>query len=438
MTQKTISNIAEAQAFAQQQDLVASMTQADVDRLAASGAGKIRHNLSELKKLFVGPIHPALDAFALGLITGHPALIVGPAGTAKSAAARAWCKTIDGKSVYKLLSPSSTPGQIFGEINMAKLKKDGIIERMHENRLPGANAAVFDEMFRASEFLLGSLFMALNEKKAENTDGSEFDLPVLQIIALCNDLPPVSKNHALLDRFVSITHLGRPNFAEKERILDNADSISASDYEGRLLLVTIPEVLALRRQLRKVVVDSKLLVRLSDLIEAERVAVSPRRLNFGRDLVRANAALNERADNPNAEDLLVLATALCITADEAITVRKIVHENIDARKAQAEAIMNGVKTRIAKVMQDTSDKKQSALEAASIIQEGAKELTELEKEAERDFPAQRDALKALSSVILSNLSQDKTQAPDPGISASPNYSQQALLNPNNPLSRKKP
>ena len=65
---------------------------------------------------------------------------------------------------HRLRSILSEPGEIFGAIDITKLK-DGIHSRKTQGMLPTAYIAFLDEIFKGNSAILNSLLTIVNEKK---------------------------------------------------------------------------------------------------------------------------------------------------------------------------------------------------------------------------------------------------------------------------------
>lgn len=121
-------------------------------RLAISEAGK---NLIERETL--------IELVALAAIAGEHVLIVGAPGTAKSEAVRRIALAIGGNYYEYLLGRFTEPSEIFGAVDLRKLK-EGVIETETAGMLPEAEIAFLDEIFLGSTAILNTLLGILNER----------------------------------------------------------------------------------------------------------------------------------------------------------------------------------------------------------------------------------------------------------------------------------
>lgn len=375
---------------------MATENMAKLTELGTAAIEKINFNRAELKKFYFGPLHHAVDCLALGLLTGHPVLFLGPAGTAKSSVARAWAAAFDGSFIYKQISPSTTPDKLFGKLDFAKFKGEGVQQYMFANRIPEAHIAVLDEIFNGSDFLFGDLYNALNEKVAEDADGTEFRMPLIQAIGLSNHLPSLSKFAPLVDRFVIICHIGEPKYEDRLRISEASDLIANHAQEKGLQKLSLIELYAARHMWRHVKVEDVELVRMHAKILEEKVAVSDRRRNYGKDVVRA-AALMAGHKEVEGSDMRYLMNVFAVTEEDAKKAYNIVMEMVDKQELEVDRIVRDVEVKTAAAQKShDSNEITAALEA---IKGAIEKIKALEVKHKRDFGDRKKALQASVRII---------------------------------------
>jgi MoxR-like ATPase len=138
----------------------------------------------------------------LAIAAGESVFLLGPPGGAKSLLARRLTSLFqDGRYFEYLMGRFSTPEEIFGPIDINKLKDQGIYERKIQGYLAEADLAFLDEIWKASPPIQNSLLTALEERKFKN--GTEvLDLPLKAIIAASNTVGDSSDTKAFWDRFL--------------------------------------------------------------------------------------------------------------------------------------------------------------------------------------------------------------------------------------------
>lgn len=138
----------------------------------------------------------------LALLGRKNILLLGPPGTAKSMIASGICKRIkDGKYKWLLMSKTTPPEALFGQISVKGFKEDEQ-RRITTNRLPEADVAFLDEIYNSGAAVLNSLLTIINERKFEN-NGIENNVPLQTVFAASNQIPAEdSEIHAFRDRFL--------------------------------------------------------------------------------------------------------------------------------------------------------------------------------------------------------------------------------------------
>src|SRR5690242_21416875 len=126
----------------------------------------VQHLAASLKGRF--PERTAVIEGALAaVLAGEHVLLLGPPGTAKSALARAIAQAFGGIYFERLLTKFSTPEELFGAISLKALEQDRFA-RVITGKLPEAEFAFVDEVFKANSAILNSLLTLVNERIFHN------------------------------------------------------------------------------------------------------------------------------------------------------------------------------------------------------------------------------------------------------------------------------
>ena len=141
-----------------------------------------------------------VDGALIALLAGQHVLLIGPPGTAKSMLAKALCQRIGGDYFEWLLTKFTTPEEIFGPISLPALEQ-GRYERVTAGKLPVAEVAFLDEIFKANSAILNALLTILNERRFYQGTGV-IDVPLRTLVAASNELPDEEELAALYDRFL--------------------------------------------------------------------------------------------------------------------------------------------------------------------------------------------------------------------------------------------
>ena len=146
-----------------------------------------------------------IDLCLTALVAREHVLLVGNPGTAKSMLCDAIVKWLDGSRFQILLTKFTTPEEVFGPVSLAGLKTDHY-RRITTGKLPSAEVAFIDEIFKASSAILNTLLTVLNERLFDN-DGARVPCPLQLCVAASNEWPGGSNGEgkelgALFDRFL--------------------------------------------------------------------------------------------------------------------------------------------------------------------------------------------------------------------------------------------
>ena len=194
----------------QGQNNAISSPPADVSTIA-------RRLKDELDKYVVGN-EDVKTAVITGLLTGFPTLLIGDPGTAKTYTIEILSKMIDGikpEELFIVLAHEAmTPEDIFGNVNLKKLREEGVLEYITEGFLPSAKLVFIDEIFKSNKVLAESLFRAINEKKFRN-GSKEISLPWLAFFSASNEVRVNTQaDRAFLDRFKIFATVLSPNLED--------------------------------------------------------------------------------------------------------------------------------------------------------------------------------------------------------------------------------
>jgi MoxR-like ATPase len=141
-----------------------------------------------------------VEVLVLAAIAGEHVLVVGPPGTAKSEAVRRVSAELGGRYFEYLLGRFTEPNEIFGPIDLNKLRA-GIVEVETAGMLPEAEIAFLDEVFLGSTAILNTLLGILNERVFRR--GSTVrDCPLRLCVGATNTLPDDASLAAFADRFL--------------------------------------------------------------------------------------------------------------------------------------------------------------------------------------------------------------------------------------------
>lgn len=259
----------------------------------------------------------------IALISKSHVCLFGPAGTAKSAILDYISKVFNAPYFHYLLTKFSKPDEIFGTINIKKLREEGIIEFNTENKLPNAKIAFIDEIFKASSPILNSLLMILNEREFHN--GTEIKkVPLWSMFCASNELPEPNLE-PFYDRILYRTWV---EYIPAENWGDYIDAyIRMHNSNNKIETLDFSMIEEANKKLRNVdisQVKDDFLKILKKFSEKEKV-VSDRRIGRCVIAISASAIYNDRmiADK---KDLMILKYVLPDTKEQYKTISNILSE----------------------------------------------------------------------------------------------------------------
>lgn len=240
-------------------------------------------------------------------------LVIGPPGTAKSQAVRRIASRLGGDYFEYLVGRFTEPNEIFGPVNLRKLK-EGIVETDTAGMLPTAQVAFLDEIFLGSTAILNTLLGLLNERVFRRGH-TVVQCPLRVCVAAANRLPTDDQLAAFADRFLVRTFVAplgdsaleslltagwaQPSAPSSSSVLDQVDALA--DQVSRCDVSAVQPALAHAvRQLRAAGID-----------------LSDRRVVRSQRLIAAAATLAGRTA-ATAADLWPIVFALPTEAAQAL------------------------------------------------------------------------------------------------------------------------
>src|SRR5215472_13891865 len=141
-----------------------------------------------------------VELIVLAAVAQEHLLVIGPPGTAKSVAVHRVAETIGGRYLEYLLGRFTEPNEIFGPVDLRKLK-EGVIETQISGMLPEAEIAFLDEIFQGSTAILNTLLGLLNEREFRRGH-TRIQCPLRVYVGASNALPEDESLAAFADRFL--------------------------------------------------------------------------------------------------------------------------------------------------------------------------------------------------------------------------------------------
>jgi MoxR-like ATPase len=306
---------------------------------------------------------PVIDGALCAILAGEHVLLLGPPGTAKSALVRAIAQAFGGRYFERLLTRFSTPEELFGPVSLSGLEQDRFV-RITAGKLPEAELAFIDEVFKANSAILNSLLSIANERVFHN-DGSPTPCPLVSLFAASNELPESKELEALFDRFMlrfDVNYLVQTSsFRAVVKAPDPAPSTRATMDDLRAAQLEVLKV-----KVTEATVDA--LVAIRDACRVEGIVASDRRWKRSLRLARASAYLaGESQTSP--EDLALLGDSLWREPKERTKVARLVGQLADPAGTQAQEVLDSARETAERVAGiKSADRKQYISAAAGAIE----------------------------------------------------------------------
>lgn len=245
------------------------------------------------------------EVVTLCAVAGEHLLVVGPPGTAKSAAVRGVAQQLGGRYFEYLIGRFTEPNEIFGPVDLRSLR-DGVVSYETAGMLPQAEIAFLDEVFQGSSAILNTLLGVLNERIFRRGSTVE-PCPMRVCVGAGNALPTDPALAAFADRFLARIFLQPVPDAGLEDLLEQgwrATVETGQSTKSVPLMGSVDRLADVAASCDLTEVRPMLAAALRRLREAG-VPLSDRRAVRSQRLVAAAAALDGRAA-ATAADLWVL------------------------------------------------------------------------------------------------------------------------------------
>lgn len=317
----------------------------------------------------------------VAMIARGNVLVLGPPGTAKTDLAQCLCTQLHGKFFSRLLTKVSAPEELFGPLSLKALENDEY-RRVISGKLPEADVAVIDEIFKCNSAVLNTLLPILNERVYFDDSGQGKPISLLLLVGLSNELPEGGTDgelSALWDRFDLRYVVG---YLRDERSFGAMLSLSGNKINTT---ISLAEVRQAQHQAAIVKITEPVLqaqVKLWKELKQNGFMVSDRRFRNSLRFLKAHAWLEGRQEV--AEDDFEILTHIMWQEPEQIkTIKKIVLGFANPILVKANEIYDQVIELYQKLkeMPDGTEKSQAATEANHKLKTATKMLENLATEA---------------------------------------------------------
>ena len=139
-----------------------------------------------------------IDSVLASLLSGEPAVLVGPPGTAKTGIIESLSRLVRARYFYYLLTRFTEPDEILGPIDIEALRR-GVYKRIVRGRLPDSEIVFLDEVFKASSAIRNVLLDIIMYRRVM-VGGEYVRIPMLTLYTACNEVSRDSEDAGFYDR----------------------------------------------------------------------------------------------------------------------------------------------------------------------------------------------------------------------------------------------
>lgn len=270
------------------------------------------------------------DLIILAAVASEHLLVIGPPGTAKSAVVRRVANAIGGRYFEYLLGRFTEPSELFGPIDLRKLR-DGTIETETTNMLPEADVAFLDEVFLGSTAVLNSLLNLLNERMFRRGH-TQLQCPLRICVGSSNTLPDEESLAAFADRFLVHTFVHQVPDPLLENLLEGG--WQAFDQTKQIAKDRLAQLDFLSQAARQADLSAvrPALSHCIRLLRQTGIELSDRRIVKAQILIAASAVLAGRM-HPGESDLWPLIYVIA-TEDGQVSGRETLRDILAASENQ--------------------------------------------------------------------------------------------------------
>lgn len=280
-----------------------------------------------------------IEGAVLAFLTDENMFMLGPPGTAKSQLARRFSELLDYKYFEIAMQKSTTPEDVFGPLSFTKLKQD-INYRNTSGKLPEAEVALLDEIWKSNSTVLHGFLPILNEKIFYN-DGVK-KVPLKMAITASNEYPEDESLWAVYDRFVFRYNV--------DYITEEDDFYKMLDIEEEKLITKHfrEELLLIKKKIKSIKFsdeNKQILWMIKMKLLENGVVVTDRKWKKCQKVIRASAALHDR-EKVSLKDFFVLENILWDRVEQKSLVFEAVSAICDPNAMKIREILDDIQSLI--------------------------------------------------------------------------------------------
>lgn len=301
-------------------------------------------------------------------------VLIGPPGTAKSMLIEDLTNTFHGKMFKYLLTKYTTPEELFGPWDLSLLKQ-GKYERIVDGKIPTADAAFLDEVFKANSAILNSLLTAMNERAFDNGT-NRMPIPLITVAGASNELPEGEELNAMFDRF----HFRKV----VDYIREPTNFMSMLQYDPESITlpsITTEELLEAQNELAQVNIPKEITETIHAIradLDLEGIVPSDRRFRQSLKVLQAHAWLDER-DTVDDADFSILQHMLWTQPQEMKPVSRVILTHTNPLELEAQEIIDMVDEIAHDLTQAVQRANSNPEEAQNLAKQGIEWFTRTKK-----------------------------------------------------------
>jgi len=341
---------------------------------------------------------------------------IGPPGIAKSMIITLMHQLIEGARHFRrLITRFSVPEELFGPISMRGLENDKYA-RLIVGKLPDADMAFLDEIFKGGSSILNSLLSIMAEGIFDNDGAPVYCKPV--IYCASNELPVNDTELAALVDRVNFKHLVKPLQSNGNRLrMLRARANRAFEPIEVEPVISWPEISMAQKEVEKVKIPDEVLRALVEVwgkLNLGNVEPTDRKFNDCIDIIQATALRKGRME-ADINDMKLLRHALWTDPSEINKVNELILElanPIDLEAGKLNEELDGLINEVQEILSSTDNiptRRRRAVDVNGKLTRMGTDLANLEAKAEKtgrradEIPPVKAKLGGVVTLLLKEL-----------------------------------